>query len=165
VPFFVFDKRFVLGRRPSTSSQGAARVKTGPLELKADHFIRPSRPAALDRAGLVSVSALVRAQAPASTGGNRGLIWTVEKGGRTSWLVGSLHLLTADAYPLPSALDAAFATADVLVEEANPDELKAPAAAMQLVAKAMYPPGTTLQSQVSKDTFDKIAKRAEKIGR
>ena len=119
---------------------------------------------ALILAGLVSVSALVRAQAPASTGGNRGLIWTVEKGGRTSWLVGSLHLLTADAYPLPSALDAAFATADVLVEEANPEELKAPAAAMQLVAKAMYPPGTTLQSQVSKDTFDKIAKRAEKIG-
>jgi uncharacterized protein YbaP (TraB family) len=119
---------------------------------------------ALILAGLVSVSALVRAQSPASTGGNRGLIWTVEKGGRTSWLVGSLHLLTADAYPLPSALDAAFTTADVLVEEANPDELKAPAAAMQLVAKAMYPPGTTLQSQVSKDTFDKIAKRAEKIG-
>jgi len=119
---------------------------------------------ALILAGLVSVSVLVRAQAPASAGNNRGLIWAVEKGGRTGWLVGSLHLLTADAYPLPSALDAAFATADVLVEEANPEELKAPAAAMQLVAKAMYPPGTTLQSQVSKDTFDKIANRAEKIG-
>ena len=50
------------------------------------------------------------------------------------------------------------------MEEANPEELKAPAAAMQLVAKAMYPPGTTLQSQVSKETFDKIARRAEKIG-
>ena len=78
--------------------------------------------------------------------------------------MGSLHLLTADAYPLPPALDTAFAAADVLVEEANPEELKTPAAAMQLVAKAMYPPGTTLQSQVSKETFDKIAKRAEKIG-
>jgi hypothetical protein len=88
----------------------------------------------------------------------------VEKGGRGGWLVGSLHLLTADAYPLPAALDAAFATADVLVEEANPEELKAPAAAMQLVAKAMYPAGTTLQSQVSKDTFDRIASRAAKIG-
>jgi uncharacterized protein YbaP (TraB family) len=28
-------------------------------------------------------------------------------------VVGSLHLLTADAYPLPPALDAAFANADV----------------------------------------------------
>lgn len=119
---------------------------------------------ALILAGLVSVSALVRAQAPPPAGANRGLIWTVEKGGRSGWLVGSLHLLTADAYPLPPALDAAFATADVLVEEANPEELKAPAAALQLVTKAMYPPGTTLQSQVSKDTFDKIARRAQKIG-
>ena len=49
-----------------------------------------------------------------------------------------------------------------LVEEADPEELKSPAAAMQLLAKAMTPPGTTLQSQVSKDTFEKIAKRAEK---
>jgi uncharacterized protein YbaP (TraB family) len=115
-------------------------------------------------AGLVSVSTLVQAQAPAATGVNRGLIWSVEKAGRSGWLAGSLHLLTADAYPLPPALDAAFAGADVLVEEANPEELKTPAAAMQLVAKAMYPPGMTLQSQVSKETFDKIAKRAEKIG-
>jgi hypothetical protein len=78
---------------------------------------------ALILAGLLSVSALVQAQAPAAAGTNRGLIWAVEKGGRTGWLVGSLHLLTADAYPLPAALDAAFATADVLVEEANPEEL------------------------------------------
>lgn len=119
---------------------------------------------ALILAALVTAGALVRAQAPAPAGVNRGLIWTVEKGGRSGWLVGSLHLLTADAYPLPPALDTAFAAADVLVEEANPEELKTPGAAMQLVAKAMYPPGTTLQSQVSKETFDKIAKRAEKIG-
>ena len=128
-------------------------------------FARPLRYGiALIVAALVTAGALVRAQAPAPAGANRGLIWTVEKGGKSGWLVGSLHLLTADAYPLPPALDTAFAAADVLVEEANPEELKTPAAAMQLVAKAMYPPGTTLQSQVSKETFDKIATRAEKIG-
>jgi uncharacterized protein YbaP (TraB family) len=120
---------------------------------------------ALLLAGLLTAGALVGAQAPqAPAGVNRGLIWKVERGARSGWLVGSLHLLTADAYPLPPALDAAFAASDVLVEEANPEELKTPAAAMQLVAKAMYPPGTTLQSQLSKETFEKIAKRAERIG-
>ena len=110
-------------------------------------------------------AAAPQAQNVASTPANgRGLIWTVERDGRIGWLVGSLHLLTADAYPLPPALDAAFARADVLVEEANPEELKTPAVAMQLLAKAMYPPGTTLQSQVSKDTFEKIARRAERVG-
>jgi uncharacterized protein YbaP (TraB family) len=123
-----------------------------------------SRWFALVLAGLVTAATLVGAQAPAKPGVNRGLIWKVERGAQSGWLVGSLHLMTADAYPLPPALDAAFASADVLVEEANPEELKTPAAAMQLVAKAMYPPGTTLQSQVSKEVFEKIAKRAEKIG-
>jgi len=130
--------------------------------------ISPGRPLrrgiALLLAALVVAGALVRAQAPAPAGVHRGLIWKVERGTRSGWLVGSLHLMTPDFYPLPPTLDTAFAAADVLVEEANPEELKAPAAAMQLVAKAMYPPGTTLQSQVSKETFDKIARRAEKIG-
>jgi uncharacterized protein YbaP (TraB family) len=113
-------------------------------------------------AGLLAASAFASAQAPAANG--RGLIWKIERDGHAGWLVGSLHLLTADAYPLPPALDAAFASADVLVEEADPNELKTPAAAMQLMAKAMYPAGVTLQSQVSKETFEKIAKRAEKAG-
>ena len=127
-------------------------------------FARPAfrSTVALLVVSLVSAGSLVGAQSPASV--NRGLLWKVEKGAQSGWLVGSLHLLTADAYPLPPSLDEAFAAADVLVEEANPDELKAPAAAMQLVAKAMYPPGTTLQSQLSKEAFTKIATRAEKLG-
>jgi uncharacterized protein len=114
-------------------------------------------------AGLLVAGPAPQAQAPQPANG-RGLIWSVERNGRTSWLVGSLHLLTADAYPLPAALDAAFARANVLVEEADPEELKSPAAAMQLLAKAMYPEGTTLQSQVSKETFEKIRQRAAKVG-
>jgi uncharacterized protein len=113
---------------------------------------------------VATLPVLAQGQQPASTSSGRGLIWSVERNGRTGWLVGSLHLLTPDAYPLPSALEAAFARANVLVEEANPEELKAPAAAMQLLAKAMYPAGTTLQSQVSKETFEKIRQRAEKAG-
>jgi len=113
---------------------------------------------------LAAVPPALAQNAPSAAANGRGLIWTVERDGRTGWLVGSLHLLTADAYPLPVALDEAFARADVLVEEVNPDELKEPAAAMQLLAKAMYPPGTTLQSQVSKETFDKIARRAAAAG-
>jgi uncharacterized protein YbaP (TraB family) len=61
-------------------------------------------------------------------------------------------------------MDQAFASADVLVEEADPAELQKPAAAMQLMARAMNPPGVTLQSQVSKTTYDAIAARAARAG-
>ena len=101
---------------------------------------RPSRALVAALLVLAGVSGSEAQSRPAA----RGFLWNIERDGKTSWLVGSLHLLTADAYPLPPALDTAFAAADVLVEEANPEELKTPAAAMQLVAKAMYPPGTTL---------------------
>lgn len=114
--------------------------------------------AALVVTGLTSAYA----QAPAAV--RRGLIWTIERQGKTGWLVGSLHLLTADAYPLPPALDAAFLRADVLVEEADPSELTSPAGAMQLIAKAMNPPGTTLQTQVTPETYAKIAKKAAGLG-
>ena len=64
---------------------------------------------------------------------NRGLIWTVERDGKTSWLVGSLHLLPPEAHPLPAAVEAAFQSAETLIEEADPDELKTPEAAGELL--------------------------------
>ena len=52
----------------------------------------------------------------------------------TIYLVGSIHLLTKDFYPLSPALDTAFKDSDLLVEEANLDEMLAPSSQMQLLA-------------------------------
>jgi uncharacterized protein YbaP (TraB family) len=95
---------------------------------------------------------------------SRGLIWTVERDGRTSWLVGSLHLLPPEAYPLPTAVEAAFQSADTLIEEADPDELKAPEAAADLLKRAFFPPGQTLQGSVAASTYKVIVERATKAG-
>jgi uncharacterized protein YbaP (TraB family) len=101
---------------------------------------------------------------PATATGTRGLIWSVEKDGRTSWLVGSLHLLTADAYPLPPSMLTAFGQADVLVEEADATELSSPEVTAQLMAKAFYPPGKTLQTELSPEAWQRVADRAAKAG-
>jgi uncharacterized protein YbaP (TraB family) len=103
-------------------------------------------------------------QGPAPAAGSQGLFWTVEKDGRTSWLVGSLHLLTADAYPLPASMLAAFAQADTLVEEADPDELTSPDVASQLMAKAFYPPGRSLQTELSAGAYRRVVDKASKAG-
>jgi len=40
-------------------------------------------------------------------------LWKVEApGGATAYLLGSLHVLTADAYPLPAPIDKAFADSE-----------------------------------------------------
>lgn len=106
--------------------------------------------------------AIATAQTPASAG--KGFIWKVERDGRVGWLVGSLHLLTSDAYPLPDSMDKAFLGADALVEETDPEELSTPDAAAQLISKAFYTNGQTLETQLSAPTYRKIADRAARAG-
>lgn len=107
------------------------------------------------------------APAPASTpsaSGSRSFIWTVERNGRTGWLVGSLHLLSKEFYPLPAAMENAFLRADTLVEEIDMNEASDPKLAALVLSKGMYPRGTTLSSQVSRETYAGLARWVEGAG-
>jgi hypothetical protein len=110
------------------------------------------------------VFAQARGLAGAARPAGKGLIWTVERDGKTSWLVGSLHLLPAEAYPLPAAVEAAFQSAETLIEEADPDELRTPESAAELLKRAFYPTGQTLQASVAAATFKVIVERATQAG-
>ncbi|MEQ1758206.1 MAG: TraB/GumN family protein [Vicinamibacterales bacterium] len=94
----------------------------------------------------------------------KGFIWKVERAGRTGWLVGSLHMLTPDAYPLPASMTEAFGAADTLMEEADPEELASPEFAASVVGRALYLDGQTLEDHVSADTFKLISERAAAAG-
>jgi len=111
--------------------------------------------------GLASVA---RPQAAASQGTSRGLIWKVERDGKQAWLVGSMHLLTPDFYPLPASMEQAFAKSDVLMEEIDMNEASNPQLAASILAKAMNPPGTTLSSQLSKETTAVVSTWLAKMG-
>jgi uncharacterized protein YbaP (TraB family) len=51
------------------------------------------------------------------------MVWTVsDAAGSTAHLIGSIHTLTPDVYPLPTAMDDAFSASKVLVEEILLDE-------------------------------------------
>ncbi len=95
---------------------------------------------------------------------SRGFIWRVQRNGTIGWLVGSMHMLTPDAYPLPASMTTAFAAADTLMEEADPDELASPEFAAAVLARAIYLNGETLEDHVSADTFRLIAARAAAAG-
>jgi uncharacterized protein YbaP (TraB family) len=94
----------------------------------------------------------------------RSFIWSITGKGQTGWLVGSLHLLPPDAYPLPAAMDAAFQSAEVLIEEADTDELLQPGATEALVKRMFLPPGQTLEGNLSPATFQMLSERAAKVG-
>jgi uncharacterized protein len=105
-------------------------------------------------AAVVFSAAIISAQAPRDrqpTG--KGFIWKFERDGRVGWLVGSLHLLSADFYPLPASMNQSFANADTLVEEIDMDEASTPAFAAMVLSKAVYPAGTTLATELSPATL------------
>ena len=111
-----------------------------------------------------SLATVARPQAAPSQGTAKGLMWKVERDGKQAWLVGSMHLLTPDFYPLPASMEQAFAKSDVLMEEIDLNEASNPQLAASILSKAMNPPGTTLTSQLSKETTAVVSTWLAKMG-
>ena len=106
------------------------------------------------------LSTAVAAQTP-----TKHFLWKVEApDGATAYLLGSLHVLTQDAYPLPATIDKAFADSRTLVEEVALDEMNDPLQMMSALSKAMLTGGQTLDQLISADTFAEVKKRAEAYG-
>src|SRR5687767_11468766 len=109
---------------------------------------------------VLALCASVAAQAP-----QKHFLWKVEDGkGASAYLLGSLHVLTADAYPLPAPIDKAFAESKTLVEEVDLDEMNDPMLMMAALSKAMLTDGKTLDQLISAQTYAEVQKRAEAFG-
>ena len=115
-------------------------------------------------AALTAVVLACSAIAADASGGGKGFIWRIERDGRVGWLVGSLHVLTPDYYPLPDAMEKAFAQADTLLEEADLREMASPDVVDLLRTRAVYSGGETLKTQLSAETYGMTVTRFERIG-
>ena len=113
----------------------------------------------------VSLAAALVTAVPAAQISQKRFIWAVRQaGGPPTYLVGSLHVLTPEYYPLPSTLEQAFAASKVLIEEVDLDELTNPATAMSLIGKAMLTDGKTLDQVISPALYKQVEARSEKAG-
>jgi uncharacterized protein YbaP (TraB family) len=101
----------------------------------------------------------------AQGGSSPAMLWTVTDGsGSTAYLLGSIHTLTPDVYPLPAAMDEALAQSKVLVEETLLDDASDPALAMQMLSKAALPQGATLESLISPQQYAQVTALADMSG-
>lgn len=92
-------------------------------------------------------------------------LWKVEgPTGSVAYLLGSLHVLTPDFYPLSPGINKAFAASQTLVEEVDFDEMNDPAQMMSVLGKAMLTDGRTLDQLIAPATYAEVVKRAEKAG-
>ena len=118
------------------------------------------------RKGIAAVLGCLLLATPAidaQTGKN--FLWKVEdKNGSVAYLLGSLHVLTQEWYPLNNTITKAFADSKVLIEEVDIDETNDPAVMMAALAKAMLTDGKTLDQMVSPEVYAEVKRRAEKSG-
>lgn len=92
-------------------------------------------------------------------------MWKVEDpNGRTAYLLGSLHVLTPDFYPLSAVINKAFGESKTLVEEVDIDEMSDPMMMMAALSKAMLTDGRTLDQIIAPELFAEVKTRAEKAG-
>jgi uncharacterized protein YbaP (TraB family) len=113
---------------------------------------------------LLVVWTLAACAAHAQTKPSKSFLWKVNNSQGTVYLVGSVHLLTKDYYPLNPALDAAFKESDLLVEELDLGEMDGPDSQMQLLMRSQLPAGQSLDKVVSPATFDLVRKRFAPLG-
>jgi uncharacterized protein YbaP (TraB family) len=116
-------------------------------------FVR-SAAAALLAAGSLASAAPSAAQQPA-----RNILYRVEgPSGATVYMLGSIHLLTEDAYPLAQPVEAAYADAERVFFEVNLDSLQA--SAMQLMPRALLQDGKTLRTEIPAELYAQVQQTA-----
>ena len=114
---------------------------------------------------LAALLAFVFASAPLfAQNSGRHFLWKVEGEGAAAYLLGSLHVLTPDFYPLSATINKAFAESKTLVEEVDIDETNDPAVMMAALSKAMLTGGQTLDQVIAPEVFAELKKRAEQAG-
>lgn len=102
--------------------------------------------------------ALALALAPATAVFAAAPVWKVSSDANHVYLGGSIHLLSADDYPLPQALSSAYAQSARLVLETDLARMQSPATAAVMLRALSYPAGQDIRQFVARDTYDALAR-------
>ena len=113
----------------------------------------------------ITLLAFVLVASPIFGQTGKSFMWKVEgEGGSVAYLLGSLHVLTPEWYPLNATINKAFTDSKVLVEEIDIGEAADPALMMSALMKAMLPAGQTLDQVIAPSLYAEVKRRAENSG-
>jgi uncharacterized protein YbaP (TraB family) len=110
--------------------------------------------------GLVAFAAIPCGADQTETG--RSFLWRVQSETTTLHLLGSIHLMKPEDYPLSPAIEGAFENARIVVFEVDLSRLTE--ASLQLLARGTLPEGQSLRDVLSPETYEEVAARIEEMG-
>lgn len=94
----------------------------------------------------------------------RSFLWEIEGAAGKSYLLGSVHLLKKEHYPLKPAIEKGFEQTDALAVEINLGGENMMKQAMALMQKGMFTGEETLKNNISEETYQLAKKRMEAAG-
>ena len=112
--------------------------------------------------GVTSSSAQTGADAAADAGEN--FLWQIETPTNTVYLLGSVHFLSAEQYPLPAVMEAAFDDAEILVLEADISAAASADAATVMIDAALPEPGEALAEVLTPAIYGLAQQKVEELG-
>ncbi len=118
----------------------------------------------MTRRFMMLVLILVLTASLGGAGENEGSVfmWKAQKDGAVVYLLGSVHALKEDAYPLPSVIEAAFDRSAVVVFEIDLDEMTD--AALQMMTSGSLADGQTLEQVIGPELWSQFSEKMNASG-
>ena len=109
---------------------------------------------------LLVASALVQETLCAS---QKNFLWKIQSKTNTVYVLGSLHFSKKEIYPLSEKIEKAFGESEILVVEADVNDIKK-IDIQKLMERAIYPENDTLEKHVSPEIYERVVKETKGLG-
>lgn len=100
--------------------------------------------------------------ADAKTGNS--FIWSFKSGDNTVYLLGSIHVLNKESYPLPEEIENIYNCCRRIVFETDLDSINESSMQGKMLRRGMYPKGQTLSDNISSETYEMLRRKLETSG-
>lgn len=94
----------------------------------------------------------------------RHFLWSVETGKNTVYLMGSIHVLGKDSYPLPEKIESIYGCCRKMVFETDLQGMNDPQSQIKIMKLGLYPAGQTLSQNISRQTYELLEKKLAAAG-
>jgi hypothetical protein len=95
---------------------------------------------------------------------SKSCLWSVGNGTATVYLLGSLHFLKSDAYPLAPAIEKAYAASQKVVFETDIGAMADPEIQAKMLAMGVYPENDSLMQHIDRSTKSLLVKKLAQMG-
>ncbi len=132
------------------------------------HFLKPASSFALFVIFLLTTLFVTILNLPAKTTAvqqtPKNCLWSIQTQSNKIYLLGSLHVLKQETYPLAAAIESAFADSQRIIFETDIAAMQDPAMQAKMLELGMYSEGRNLFQNLAGDTRRQLEKKMTELG-